>query len=96
MYALFYVAGLDLKVSKEEMRLMSKNVSPEMFERVSEIFQKDSDAESIETIQKSCETFLQTGEQKREFIQKLRDLAAVDLVVQIEEVNISMLEKLLQ
>ena len=90
-----YVASLDMKVSKEELKLMRKNVSPELFEYVSEMFMEDSDAESIETIRQASATFLKTDEQKRDFIQKLRALAAVDDVAQIEEVNISMLEKLL-
>ena len=95
LYALMYVASLDMKVSKEELKLMRKNVSPELFEYVSEMFMEDSDAESIETIRQASATFLKTDEQKRDFIQKLRALAAVDDVAQIEEVNISMLEKLL-
>ena len=95
LYALMYVAGLDMKVSKEELKLMHKNVSPELFESVSEVFMEDSDAESIETIQQASATFLQSDEQKQEFIQKLRDFAAADDVAHIEEANISMLEKLL-
>ncbi len=95
LYALMYVAGLDMKVSKEEMKLMHKKVSPELFEYVSEMFMEDSDAESIEAIQQASATLLQSDEQKQEFIQKLRAFAAADNVAHIEEANISMLEKLL-
>lgn len=95
LYALMYVAGLDLKVTKEEMNFLRMNVSPETLERVSDIFNKDSDVEAIETIRQAGEVFLQTDEQKRAFFQKLRDMAAADYVVHVETANISLLEKLL-
>lgn len=95
LYALMYVAGLDMKVTKEETKLLHKNVSPELFEYVSNIFEKDSDAESIETIRQGGAAFLQTDEQKKAFVQKPRDFSAADSVAHIEEANLSMLEKMI-
>ena len=95
LYALMYVAGLDLRISKEEAKNLHQNVTAEMFEYVSEMFQKDSDAESIETIKEGSETFLTTDTQKQGFIKKLRLLSNVDAVSHIEEANISLLEKII-
>lgn len=95
LYAMLYVAGLDMKISKQETKLLHENVSPELFEHVSEMFQEDSDAEAIKTIQQASAIYLSTDEQKRAFIQKLRDLAAVDNVVHVEAANLSMLEKMI-
>ena len=95
LYALLYVAGLDMKVTKEERKLLHANVSPELFEYVSDIYENDSDAESIETIRQACADLLKTEEQKRDLIQKLREMAAVDKVVHIEAANIALLEKMI-
>jgi len=95
LYALMYVAGLDMKISKEEEKHLRKNATPELIEHVSEIFQEDSDAETIETIKQGCATYLTTETQKQEFIQKLRTMSATDAVSHIEEANISMLERII-
>ena len=95
LYAMMYVAGLDMKVSKEEMKLMKQDVSPELFEQVSDMFRNDSDVEAIEAIREASAAYLTTDAKKQEFIQKLRILAASDKLVHIEEANISMLEKMI-
>lgn len=95
LYALMYVAGLDLRICKEEAKIMHQNVSPELFDQVSDMFQKDSDAESIETIKQGAVTYLATDTQKQVFIKKLRTMSAADAVSHIEEANVSLLEKII-
>lgn len=95
LYAMMYVAGLDMQVSKEEMKLMKQDVSPELFEQVSDMFRKDSDVEAIVAIREASAAYLTTDAQKQEFIQKLRNLAASDAVAHIEQANLDMLEKMI-
>jgi hypothetical protein len=95
LYALMYIASLDFKVTKDELAYMSKGVAAETFQHVSDQFQADNDAETIESILQGSATFLPSDELKADFINKLKDLAKVDSLHPIEAASLSSLEKLI-
>lgn len=95
IYALMYVASLDMKTSKEELKMMKANGSDEMLEHVAEIFEQDNDACRVETIVQAAAEFLKTEEQKTEFFDNLKKMAAADSFVNIEAASLSMLERMI-
>lgn len=95
LYALMYVAALDMKTSKEELKLMNAKGSEELIQNVAELFEEDNDAQRVETIMQATEKFLKTDEQKAEFMDNLKKLAETDTTVPIEIANLSILEKIL-
>lgn len=95
IYALMYVVSLDMKTSKEELKMMKANASDEMLEHVAEIFDQDNDACRIETIVQAAAEFLKTEEQKTEFFDNLKKMAAADSMVNIEAASLSMLERMI-
>jgi predicted ATP-dependent Lon-type protease len=95
LYALMYVASLDFKVTKDELAYMSKGVAAETYQHVSEMFQADNDAETVESILQGSAAYLPTDELKADFINKLKDLAKVDSLHPMELASLSSLEKLI-
>ena len=95
LYALLYVAGLDMKTSKEELKLLNAKTEGEAFERVADMFAEDNDAQRVETIVQSAAEFLKTDEQKAEFLNDLKKMAETDSTAPIEAANLSLLEKML-
>ncbi len=95
LYALMYVASLDFKVTKDELAYMSKGVPSEIYQHVSDMFQEDNDAETVESILQGSAAYLPTDELKADFINKLKDLAKVDSLHPIEAASLSSLEKLI-
>ncbi|MBP5663540.1 MAG: hypothetical protein J6X16_04635 [Bacteroidales bacterium] len=95
LYALMYVASLDFKLTKEELSYMSKDVSAETYQYVSDMFQADNDAETVESILQGSAAYLPTDELKAGFINKLKDLAKVDSLHPMEAASLSSLEKLI-
>ncbi|MBR4536870.1 MAG: hypothetical protein IKO62_09520 [Bacteroidales bacterium] len=95
LYALMYVASLDFKVTKDELAYMSRGVAAETYRHVSDVFQADNDAETVESILHGSAAFLPTDELKADFINKLKGLAKVDSLHPMEAASLSSLEKLI-
>lgn len=95
IYALMYVASLDMKTSKEELKIMKSKGSDEILQHVAEIFEQDNDAHRVETIVQAAAEFLKTEEQKAEFFDDLKKMAAADSIAHIETASLSMLERLI-
>lgn len=95
IYALMYVMALDMKTSKEELRLMKAKASEELIQSVSELFERDNDAQRVEAIVQGAEEFLKTAEEKRAFIDDLKTMAAADSVVNIETAGLAFFEKMI-
>jgi hypothetical protein len=95
LYALMYVASLDFRVTKGELAYMTKGVATDTYQYVSEMFQADNDAETVESILQGSAAFLPTDELKADFINKLKGLAKVDSLHPMEAASLSSLEKLI-
>ena len=95
LYALMYVASLDFKLTKEELSYMSKSVAADTYQHVSDMFQEDNDAETVESILQGVAAYLPTDELKADFINKLKELAKVDKLHPMEAASLSSLEKLI-
>ena len=50
IYALMYVMALDMRTSKEELKLMKTKAPEELIQNVSELFENDNDAQRVEAI----------------------------------------------
>ena len=94
-YALMYVASLDMKTSKEELKMMKAKGSDEMLQDVAEMFEQDNDAQRVETIVQAAAEFLKTEEQKTEFFDDLKKMAAADSTAHIESASLSILERMI-
>ena len=95
LYALMYVAALDMKTSKEELKLLAKEADDEMFQQVADQFAHDNDFERVQTLMQGGSDYLNTSEQREALMGKLRKIAESDSLVHIETAALSMLERLL-
>lgn len=95
LYALMYVASLDMKTSKEELKLMNTKGSEELIQHVAELFENDNDVQRVETIVQAAAEFLKTDEQRAEFLNDLEKMAEADATASIETANLSILGKIL-
>jgi hypothetical protein len=95
LYALLYVAALDMKTSKEEQKLINAKMAGESFEHVEEMFEQDNDAQRVETIVQAAKEYLKTDEQRAEFMNDLKKMAAADSTTPFEAAALSLLENLL-
>ena len=95
LYALVYVAALDMKTSKEEQKLINAKMAGESFEHVKDMFEQDNDAQRVQTITQAAAKYLKTDEQRAAFMDELKKMAAADSTTPFEAVALSMLENLL-
>ena len=95
IYALMYVAALDMKTSKEELKMMNAKGSEELIQHVAEIFEQDNDAQRVDAIVQAAAEFIKTEEQKTEFINDLKKMAAADSIAHIEAAGLSILERMI-
>lgn len=95
IYALMYVMALDMRTSKEELKLMKTKASEELIQNVSELFENDNDAQRVETIVQGAAEFLKTPEQKVAFLNNMKMMAAADSIVNIEAAGLAFLEKMI-
>ena len=95
IYALMYVMALDMRTSKEELKLMKTKAPEELIQNVSELFENDNDAQRVEAIMQGAAEFLKTSEQKVAFLNDLKMMAAADSIVHIEAAGLSFLEKMI-
>jgi hypothetical protein len=95
IYALMYVAALDMKTSKEELKMMNSKGSEELIQHVAEIFEQDNDAQRVDAIVQAAAEFIKTEEQKTEFFNDLKKMAAADSIAHIEAASLSILERMI-
>ncbi|MCK9302568.1 MAG: hypothetical protein PHU62_09275 [Bacteroidales bacterium] len=96
IYSLLYAANTDMKITKEELELITAEVEPDTFDRVKRVFSQDNDAERLDKIVYFRENYLKTKEQQDAFMNSMKNIFAADKQYMLmEKVVYSMLKKIL-
>lgn|SRR5690554_3303835 len=77
-YLLLYAAKADFVESPEEKAFILNKVSPEVYGKVHEIFEKDSDAERIEVLLENIRTHNYKQSSPKELLNEIRAIMSVD------------------
>lgn len=78
LYALLYAANIDLKLSEQEVSLLTAEEEPQVFDRVTRLYKEDSEVERVETIKSFAEQHLKTSEEKEAFLNSLQSVFQAD------------------
>lgn len=92
-YCLLYAADADFNITKQDVILVASNIEPEDFVRVYNVFEMDGDKAKIERINEHKSLYIKNEEEKREFLDRIKEVFFTDRVNESVERSVMLMLK---
>ncbi len=93
VFLLIYTASADFSISDEEEKMMIDKIGPEKYHRMRELFRRQSDYESLQTILYFQDKYYPRPEDKEALVRDMKKLLLTDRDFSILEQNMMLIMK---